>query len=470
MSKTNPLDIPAKTYLQYENNPVDWLTDVMQIFLWSKQREIVNSVFRNTKTVVRAAHAVGKTYVAAAAILAFLYLKMPCKVVTTAPTWYQVTDLLWSELNFLFKAHLATKGFPGVIMRTYLRIMDNWFATGISPKESVSSQGFHQRHILVVFDEAPGVRPDIVDGADSLLSSGDAHQLWIGNPTEPQGHFYDAFRDPSWSKFHVSAFDTPNFTGEKVPEHLKEVLTSATWVADSKNKWGVDSPYYISRVAADFPDSVTNQLISLTLCETAQKREIEHENGEERELGVDVARFGDDLSVIAPKQGKEVYPLEVISKYDTMEVAGRVKRVYDDKRVARVRVDVIGIGAGVVDRLDEQDVNVIGVNSAERAIDANRYLNKRTEMWFTLLDWLRNGGKIPTDDLLVKDLTEIRFKYRSDGRYELEPKDAMKKRLKRSPDRGDAVAIAVYEGLNELTREIVTFSQVHTTENLREDW
>ena len=162
---------------RYRDDPVAFAHEVLGVFLRSKQREILRSVFQNRRTAVPSGHGVGKTFAAAAAALAFLYLRAPSKVITTAPTHTQVCALLWSEINALFNQRLSPRGFPGECLQTMLGVQDDWFAIGLSPKDTESEriQGFHSEHVLVILDGAPRVSKAIFQGADSLTSAGDAH-------------------------------------------------------------------------------------------------------------------------------------------------------------------------------------------------------------------------------------------------------------------------------------------------------
>jgi hypothetical protein len=132
--------------------------------------------------------------------------------------------------------------------------------------------------VLVILDEAPGIKPEIVDGTKALTSSGNAHTLWIGNPIDQTDHFFKSFHDPNipeHCKFKISAYDTPNFTDEHVPEEVKEKLINKQWVEDRKREWGENSPLYQSKVLAEFPEGGENQIITLRECEEARRREIE---------------------------------------------------------------------------------------------------------------------------------------------------------------------------------------------------
>ena len=429
-------------YARYQDDPCAWAEDFLGVHLWSKQRQILESVFNNRRTVVRSCHSAGKTFTAAVCVLAYAYLKAPCKIITTAPTWYQVKDLMWSEINRLYRDKLHGHGFPGEVMACRLKIAPDWFATGISPKEAVNFQGFHGDNVLVVCDEAPGVSREVLEWAESLMASGDSHMLWIGNPTESAGHFFDAFRRGDWQRIHISAFDTPLFSGEEVPSNVRRVLISPGWVEEKASEWGTDSPLYESRILGQFPAQTDRQLIALSSIEKAIDRRTEAQG--ERVLGVDVARFGDDQTVFCLRQGDKILALDAFLHLDLMEIAGRVRRFESDHAVDRVQVDEVGLGAGVVDRLKDMGTDAVGVSSARKAHESDRYINTRTELWFVMRDWVQ-FAEIPDHPKLVEDLSAPEYTFTSRGQYKLESKDEIKKRIGRSTDFGDALAIALYQ-------------------------
>lgn len=428
-------------YLErYYNNPVAWAEEWLGVALWSKQKEILRSVFENRYTAVRSGHGIGKTFLAAVAVLAFLFLRFPSKIITSAPTWYQVKDLLWSEINSLFKKYLAPRSCPAKILQTRLSIKDDWFAVGISPKESVNFQGFHQKHVLVILDESPGVRREIFEGAETLMSAGDAHMLQIGNPVEAAGHFYDAFSNAEYKKMHISCFDSPNFTGEPVPEEIKSKLVTVQWVEEKRQQWGEDSPLWQSRVEGNFPVASEDQLISLAWCEEASRRESV---GGEKRLGVDIARFGSDKTVYTIVEGNAVKEQFIDTKRDLMHIVGRIKSIMENENIEIVSLDDTGLGGGVTDRLRELNVRVNPVNGGEAAIESEKFYNRRTEIWWNMREWIRNEGVIPENTNLFADLTAPKFFYTSKGQIKLESKEEIRKRLGRSPDFGDSLAIAL---------------------------
>ena len=193
----------------------------------------------------------------------------------------------------------------------------------------------------------------------------------------------------------------------------------------------------------DFSAAGEDQLLSLTDAETASHRtypitEIEHAP---RILGVDPARFGNDRSVIFPRQGLVAFPPEVYRGLDNMDLAGRVARKIEDWQPDAVFIDA-GAGSGVIDRLRQLGHDVVEVNFGGRPISP-RYTNKRTEIWQELADWVRAGGAIPNEQALKLELATPTYSFDAANRMALESKDEIKKRLPDagSPDLADALAL-----------------------------
>jgi hypothetical protein len=182
-----------------------------------------------------------------------------------------------------------------------------------------------------------------------------------------------------------------------------------------------------------------------------------------RLLGVDPARFGDDKTAIVERQGRVVHPVETFAKRDTMEVAGLVKQRLD-AGIDFAFIDVVGVGAGVVDRLREMGyaAQVIPVNAGESALDEGKYFNKRAEMYGVLREWLKEQpAQLPDDDAVQADLCVTQYKYTSNSQYKLESKDDLKKRLGRSPDRGDAIALTFAEPVAGRSMDISRYKRAH---------
>lgn len=471
-----PLD-PLELQAAIQADPVWFCETVLGLHLWSKQREIIESVRDNEATAVRSSHGCGKTLDAAAVVLWFLAAYAPeCLAVTTAPTWRQVRDLLWREIRKLH--HRAGGFFDGKLTETRLDFAPDWYAVGLSTNQPENFQGFHSPHLLFVVDEASGVSQSIFEAAEGFLTAAGSRTLLIGNPTQVGGEFYQAFHGQRalYHTIHMSAFDTPAFTGEQVPDDVARVLPSKQWVERMKTKYRVRdaeeqggtgvrlNPVYEVRVLGQFPSQGELAVVPMFEVENAQAREIDITNPENTwpvVVSCDPARAGDDETVIALRQGKHVRLVDVIQGQDTMQTAGKilnVAREYNPHSLYGrpvIVVDEIGIGAGVIDRLREQhEFRVVAYNASAAPAETNKaknvrpgglgggYPNARSELWFEFAeDWLPELDLDEDEDLLA-DLCAPEYRIDSQGRRVVEPKEETKKRLGRSPDRADAVMMA----------------------------
>ncbi len=449
--------------------------------LWAKQEAIVRSVWQRPKTAVRSGHGTGKSYSSARIALAFLTALPGSTVVTTAPTHRQVEKILWKEIRSGHRTSRMSIG--GRPLLTELKIRDDWFAFGFATDVPDNFQGMHAPYILVIVDEASGVAAPIWEALEGLLAGGHSRLLAIGNPTDPTGDFAALFKEPGVAKHHISVFDTPNFTATGITQadiesgeweaksqaYLAErgeypypALVTPEWVASRFKKWGKDSPLYQSRVLGDFPKEADNVLIPLSWIEAAHRRQWdspEPQEGQEspkppRILGVDVAWQGSDLSAIYRRTGRQVRRRATISGMDPMQLTGMVANLMNEEAVDCANVDVIGIGAGVATRLDELGHPVQAINVGAGAYDPERFANLRAEIFWNLREALdpKNPNALDLDEAdeeLTEELSVIRFKHRSNGQIVIEPKDGetakwgIKKRLGRSPDRADAVALSL---------------------------
>ena len=469
MSQTNPTPEEARLLLERaQRDPVWWCENVLGVKLWSRQVEIIESVRDNPLTAVRSCHGIGKSFTAGQVILWFLNAFTPSIVLSTAPTWRQVEKLVWKEIRASYaRARKAGRPLGGNLLPASPElqiIRDQWYAAGLSTNDPDRFQGYHEEHILVIVDEAAGVPEDIFESIEGVLTSEHSRLLLLGNPTSIGGTFHKAFRGAGYHTIHIGAFDSPNFTAfgitpedfpdnsweEKITGRLPNPkLITPEWAYDKFLKWGPDSPAYQARVLGNFPEAGDDTLIPLAWVEAAQARWLDVEPGEPIEIGCDVARYGSDETVIAIRRGGRVEPLLVYAQKDTMETAGLVKAAHAETSATAIKVDEIGIGAGVVDRLKELKCPATGVNVASAPVEPERFMNLRAELWWNLRERLDPNPRVnpnpialPPDDQLLADLTNVKYKIDSRGRIQLESKEEIKKRLGRSPDRGDAVVLA----------------------------
>lgn len=228
---------------------------------WSKQREIFEAIRDHDRVAVRSAHGVGKTATAARVVLLFLLSHPGARVITTAPTWTQVELLLWKEIRSAWRRIYGARIDLGGVVTTVeaqcsttkLELREDWFAIGLSTDTPERFQGHHAKDLLLVVDEASGVEEDIFDAADGFMTAEGAKVLLIGNPTRLSGRFYQACQPGSrWRKIHISAKDTPAFTGESVPASVLRALPTRKWVDDMASEHGEESPTFLVRVLGEF--------------------------------------------------------------------------------------------------------------------------------------------------------------------------------------------------------------------------
>jgi len=433
-----------------QRDPVWFATHILGVFLWSKQVEILLSVRDHPRTAVRSCHGIGKTFIAAVIVLWFLASHPNSRVITTAPTWAQVENLLWREINLI--ARNARVPFGGALTSTKLELGPDWFAIGLSTDKPERFQGHHAKHILLLADEASGVDDAIFEAGEGYLTSEHARSLLIGNGNQLAGQFFRAFTDEAalWNTIAVSAYDTPNLTDEVVPEHVAVKLPTRKWVDDHVKMWGPDSAATQIRILGEFPSTSEDTVIGLKDIEAAQLRTLEP-GASPRYVVVDVARFGSDETVIGIRRGNKFEVVEAYVGRDLMDTTGRVlhhaNQLAATGLVDGIIVDDSGVGGGVTDRLNElaqqgtHDHQIHAFIAGATAIEPTEYPNRRSEAWFAL------GEQMPHLDLdsdaqLKGDLAAPKYRFDSQGRRVVEPKADTKKRLGRSPDRGDVAVMA----------------------------
>lgn len=431
----------------YLTNPQAWAEDKVQAFLWSKQREIIQSVVFNRRTAVQSSHGPGKSFIAGLLAGWWIDTHPPgeAMVVTTAPTYKQVHGILWEEIR---KQH--RKGsLPGRVLMT-----DQWYigeslvGEGRKPADHDADgfQGTHRRYVLVIIDEACGVPEVLFTGAESITTNEHCRILAIGNPDNPTTPFAEACKpDSGWAVIKVNTFDTPNFTGEQIPEELRDLLPSKTWQQDRLKKWGPDSPLYKSKVMGEFPDSAEDTLIPLSWIVAAQNRDIEPRRGDVSKLGVDVARYGTDRSVIYHFHGGRLRILSDKNGESTTVTTGRAIAAWMDTRATDINVDGVGVGAGVVDNLADDGYPVNDMQAGAGSNQPKKFVNARAEWYWNLRGMFERGEMDldPDDEELAAQLSSLRYIFTRRGQIQIESKDDMRKRGMPSPDRADGAMLAV---------------------------
>ena len=395
----------------YLKTPEDFVDEVLGAKCWDMQVDIVRSVFKNKITAVKTCNSVGKSFIAARIVVSWLMLYEDSVVVTTAPTWAQVTDVLWREIASTVKLS-RYKLTDNEVLQAGLTLGEKWYAVGRSTAKPENFFGYHADHLLVVVDEAGGVDEPIFKGVAAITPNLNAHILLIGNPTKPSGTFFDYFDKPELGArcFTISAFDSPNFTalGIKTVDDLVELFTppetydQVDWIAHVNQEiqsrldptfaalidpatvygryyeWGTDSAAWQALIMGEFPTQAEQQLIPTDLVMMAMNMTgVDDDSGKTYaelsgwnipdglpEYGQDMARYGGDSSVNYPRHGGWVEKAIVWNKTSLMDSADKILTIIGDDIYnprARLDIDDTGNGGGTTDRLRQISNEQIGL-------------------------------------------------------------------------------------------------------------
>ena len=452
-----------------EKDPLFIIKNIIGAKCWPKQEEIIRAVFENQRVSVASCNASGKSWTAANLALDYLYTFPDSIVITTAPTWRQVANVIWRELR---GAHANSK-YPlgGKLLQTSLEISPNWYAMGLASDEPDNMRGIHSQsgRVLLLVDEAGGMDADILDALEGNLASAFVSLLYIGNPTSGVGRFYDSHKSQLFKKITISAFDTPNFTanGIKTVEDLKKFqtledmrdlkithpfLVTPQWAWGRLMEWGEDSSIFQSLVMGQFPEEGDDTLIPLKYVLACKELEVTKEMQEKNfvryTIGIDVARFGSDTTVFTVFDGTSVLKIEWHAGKDLMDSTGKAVALFNEFKFAKKRdyfiVDDTGLGGGLTDRLVEQGYNVLRVNFGESSQD-DRFVRIKDEMFWHLREKIiAKGIKLIDKGKLLSQLPTLQFTYLSNGCLEILSKTQMKKKGLESPDFADSLALAVW--------------------------
>lgn len=438
---------------QLLTDPVAFVRGVLGHKVWSGQSDILRSVAAHKRTAVKACHGSSKTFTASEALLWWLSRYEDGIVVTTAPTWFQVENLLWQEVH---KAIATSRvAFPKPLS-TELTIAPGNYAIGLSTNETVRFQGFHGGHVLFILDEAPGVRPGIWEAITGAQSGGDVRILALGNPVLTGNPFHDAFtkeRD-SWNLITIDAFDTPNLRGlteadlltmdaEQLATNKAPFLVTREWVHERLKTWGTGNALYQARVRGQFPDQAEDNLYSLAWLDAAGALAEPQEAG--YRAGVDVAGPGEDETVVCVRRGSEIVALRAFPNADPRGEVAAYLAPYKQSEIGLelVNVDVVGIGYYFAQHLRDLGFNVGEINVGESAIEKEKYANLKAELYWGFRQRLTDGDVHGlTDETAIGQLAGIKYKHNARGQILIESKEEARKRGISSPDRAEGILLA----------------------------
>ncbi len=394
----------------------------------------VLSVEEALRVAVASGHGVGKTALVAWIILWAMSTRPHLAGVVTANTKNQLNEKTWRELSLWHKRAINSHWFALTATKFYqVDYPDTWFMAAVpwSAARPEAFAGLHAEHVLVIYDEASAIDDIIWETSEGAMTTKGAMWICFGNPTRNTGRFRECFAKYR-HRWITQQVDSRNAR-----------MANAAQIRQWADDYGEDSDFFRVRVRGEFPNAASNQFIAMDLVENAANKKLPldaHQHAA-RVLGVDVARFGDDESVIQRRQGLVAFTPRRFRGLDTMTLAGLVAEEINDYKPQKVFIDQGGVGGGVVDKLGELGYTVTGVDFGGRALDARKYANKRAEMWGLMRDWLAAGAAIPDDRQLKDELIGPEYFFTPQHQIILEKKEDMKKRGLASPDSADALAL-----------------------------
>jgi hypothetical protein len=444
------LNIAAAHLQRWREHPAQFVRELFGVVPDPWQVEVLEAFPHRQRLAMKACKGPGKTAVEAWLAWNFLLTRIEPKVAAVSVTAENLADNLWSEMaKWQQRSPLLTERFEWTKTRIFCRDSPetwwmsarSWSKTADRAQQGNTLAGLHADYVLFILDEAGGIPDAVMASAEAALSSCvEGHIVQAGNPTHLEGPLYRACTSES-ALWHVTEITAD----PEDPRRSSRV--KAEWAREQIEKYGRDNPWVLVNVFGKFPPGSLNTLIGPDECRAATRRSYRAEDvaAGARVLGVDVARFGDDASVIFPRQGMIAHPPLKFRNLDGTQGAGIVARKWQEWGADAVFIDDTGgWGALWIDNLRRIGHQPVGIGFASKPNDP-RYDNKRTEMYFEAIEWIKAGGALPPIDVpgvpeLVAALSQTTYGFRGD-RLLLEPKDQIKARLGYSPDDADAFAL-----------------------------
>ena len=441
----------------YADHPTAFVKDIIQATPDKEQAKILESVAKNQLTTVRSGHGVGKSTVEAWVVIWFLLTRPFPKIPCTAPTQHQLFDILWAEISKWIRNNpILQKDLIWTKEKVYIKgYPEEWFAVARTASKPDALQGFHAEEVLYIIDEASGVDDKIFEPVLGALSTSGARLLMCGNPTQLSGFFYDSHHKnrASYTTFHIDGRNSSRVSQDFVQTIIR--------------MYGEDSDVFRVRVAGEFPLQEEDIFIPLSLVEHSimteysipQKPTLLH-------IGADIARFGDDKTVIGYKANEKVTFYKKRCGQDTMKTADdivllgeQLVQKYQPTEPIPIKIDDGGVGGGVVDRLRQIKRNqperfwwmeIYPVKFGQR-IQHKHYYDSTTYMMAVVKKLLQPYDEqgnpkpieliLPNDDDMAAQLSGRKYFLTENSKIKIESKKEMKKRGRPSPDEADCILL-----------------------------
>lgn len=443
---------------EWREHALLFVKDCIQATPTDQQADGLVKFPKTKRMTIRSGHGTGKDAFASWIILWFEVTRAYAKTVCTAPTARQLGDILWSEVSKWLRQSILEDMF--VIQKDKIFHKESqreWWVKAVSPSVKASKEdqaetlaGFHADHLLIVVDEASGVPDPVFIPLEGAMTQEDNRVLLIGNMTKNAGYFYDSHYHPTiseqWTKLHWDSRKSSNVSNSMVDYFRK--------------KYGEDSNVFRIRVAGEAPLESERTLIPLSWSQQCIGNDTVVENEEDPlYLGVDVARYGEDSSIILPRRSMVIHPWESFQGMNTIVFGGFIKQTFTELEADGIAMDEIGVGAGVTDWLQKHDFgqHVFGVNVATKSSDLGRYDRLRDELWIRVRDNCQNaaynfpditvtmgGASIHLGEELCNELAQPTYEFNAHGGFIVESKRKMKERGLMSPNIADALCLTEY--------------------------
>ncbi len=438
----------------WKDSPLQFVSDCIQAVPTTQQIELLMAVKDSKRISVHSGHGSGKDAAASWIALWFLTTRPYSKIAVTAPTAHQLSDIFMAETaKWLRKSSLSEEF---IMLKDKIFQKENpkdwWLRTiSVSARANKEEQaetlaGLHGDHLLIIADEASGIADPVFVPIEGSLTQPDNKVILIGNPTKGQGFFYDTHYHSEikkdWIKLQWDSRKSTN-VDPSYPDYMLK-------------KYGANSNVYRIRVLGLPPLADETTLIPLYMAEQCIGMEFDVAEDEPLYLGVDVARYGEDDSVILPRRGNLISPWETFNGLNTITLGGFINQSYQEQGADGCAIDVIGVGAGVADWLQKQGMrNLFMVNVATESTDICKYDRLRDELWCRVRDKCQLGLfsfpdiKRPQDTIsmgqeMANELASVRYGFNAHGGIKVESKKELKARGIASPNIADALCLSEY--------------------------
>lgn len=339
----------------------------------------------------------------------------------------------WLQRAFKWsKSRIEAVEFP----ETWFISARSWSKKANEEEQGKTLSGLHSKYVLALIDESGEIPLPIVKAAEQALSNCKFGKIvQAGNPTSLDGVLYAAATKLRHLWYIIRITSDPL-------DPNRSPRVDLAWAQQQLDTYGRDNPWVMSSILGKFPPSSINSLLGIEDIQEAVNRHLTEDkfNFSQKRMGIDVARFGSDSTIIFPRQGLAAFPYVEMKSADSPTVAARVALGKERWGSEMEFVDGTGgFGSGVIDFLRQAGHSPHEIHFSSSPMDS-RYFNKRSEMWFRMSEWVKNGGALPNSANLIKELSAPTYTFQN-GKFRLEEKDQIKKRLGFSPDRGDALCL-----------------------------